>query len=135
MEDLEVDLELRAGFTEEIRPEDSVSQTFHYTDSRIPVALHESQLMEIDQTIDDTASSALSAPPSSLLTPSNAAFSDPGEYIEFSSEIPDVSQIPAAFLAKRKRRTAYCWLPCNGIEYFERRTESWRWKCARCKVS
>jgi len=64
MEDLEVDLERRAGFTEEIRPEDSVSQTFHYADPRIPVALHESQLMEIDQTIDDTASSALSAPPS-----------------------------------------------------------------------
>lgn len=70
---------------------------------------------------------------SSLLTPSAAAYSDVGEDVEFTSHVPDTSQIPAAFLAKRKRRTAYCWMPCNGIEYFDRRAESWRWKCARCK--
>lgn len=89
--------------------------------------------MQIDQTINHSASSALSAPPSSLLTSSAAAYSDVGEDVEFSSHVPDTAQIPAAFLAKRKGRTAYCWIPCNGIEYFDRRAESWRWKCARCK--
>lgn len=134
MEDFDRNLGLRSDFTEEIGPEDSVSQTFHYLDSRIAMPPQHSQSMEIDDTvtIDDTASSALSAPPSSLLTPSAAAYSDAGESIEFSSEVPDISQIPAAFLAKRKKRTAYCWLPCNGIEYFDKRSESWRWKCARC---
>lgn len=135
MENLEGNLGHRGDFTEEICPEDSVSQTFHYSDQRIPsIPLHD-QSMEIDHTMDETASSTLSAPPSSLLTPSAAAYSDAGEYIEFSSEVPDTSQIPAAFLAKRKKRTAYCWLPCNGIEYFDRRTECWRWKCARCLTS
>ena len=133
MEDSDHDIVLSGEFLEEIRPEDSVSQTFHYLECGIPMPQPRGQLMEIDQTINDSASSALSAPPSSLLTPSAAAYSDIGENVEFSSQVPDTSQMLAAFLAKRKRRTAYCWLPCNGIEYFDRRTESWRWKCVRCK--
>lgn len=120
MENLEGNLGYWGNFTEEICPEDSVSQTFHYSDQRVPAISHHGQSIEIDHTIDETASSTLSAPPSSLLTPSAAAYSDAGKYIEFSSDVPDTSQIPAAFLAKRKKRTAYCWLPCNGIEYFDR---------------
>jgi len=89
--------------------------------------------MEIDQAIHDSASSALCAPPSSLLTPSAAVYSDVGEDVVFSSHVPDTSQVPAAFLAKRKRRTAYFWMPCNGIEYFDRRAESRCWKCSRFK--
>ena len=124
---------MRGGFLEEIRPENSVSQTFYYLECGIPLPQHRGQAMQIDQTINHSASSALSAPPSSLLTSSAAAYSDVGEDVEFSSHVPDTAQIPAAFLAKRKGRTAYCWIPCNGIEYFDRRAESWRWKCARCK--
>ena len=54
---------------------------------------------KFDQAINDSASSALGAPPSSLLTPSAAAYSDVGEDVEFSTHVPDTWQIPAAFLA------------------------------------
>ncbi|KAG0138243.1 hypothetical protein HOY82DRAFT_534905 [Tuber indicum] len=132
----EGDISLGDGYLDEIRPEDSVSQTFHYLDSQHPITTQVTQIMEIDEDIDDNRSSVLSAPPSSLLTDS-VAYSHATETGEPSLEIsnPDTSHLPSCFLAKRKRRTGYCWLPCNGIEFYDKRSEAWRWKCAHCNFS
>jgi len=40
-------------------------------------------------------------------------------------------KIPATFLPSRKRRTGYCWFPCNGIEFEDSKGIS-HWRCARC---
>jgi hypothetical protein len=91
MEDLDHDIALGRHFLDEVRPDDSVSQTFYRLNSQLPPS--GSQEMEIDESIDDTGSSVLSPPPSSLLTSSASAYSDVGEDIQLSPEILDSSQI------------------------------------------
>jgi len=99
MEHADHNIELGQGCLEKIRPEDRVSQTYHYLECGVPLPQHGGQAMEMDQTINDSPSSALSAPPSSILTPSAAAFSDVGGDVEFSSHVPDISRMLVAFLA------------------------------------
>ncbi|RPB05420.1 hypothetical protein L873DRAFT_1785627 [Choiromyces venosus 120613-1] len=100
MEDLDRNQVHRDDFLDEIHPDDSVLQTFYHLNSQLQPS--GSQEMEIDESIDDIGSSVPSPPLSSLLTSSASTYSDVGEDIQLSSEILNTSQIPAAFLAKRK---------------------------------
>ncbi|RPA90981.1 hypothetical protein L873DRAFT_1795166 [Choiromyces venosus 120613-1] len=98
----ERNINLGDNFLDKIYLEDSVSQTFNYfATPPQPITLQPSNIMEIDEDIEDTTSSLLSAPSSLLLTRSIGIYSHVGDQGEPSIVVPDqdISQLPGAFLA------------------------------------
>ena len=132
--------------SESLAPEDSVSQVVPtyfnatYPESEFPTTQFRHSLAE---TVD---SDILSSVPDSFQIPvpasasnstgwvSGSASDQPRPENSISGDFSDIHLgVPAVFLAKRKARKGYCWLPCNGVEFLER--GRWRWRCARCKFS